>query len=161
MAQLLRPDLFLETSASTVLLGASALPTAPHLQLAKKESEALIQSQLMSPMTDDPSYCCNTLLNFVQTGILTPKEILKPLKVPLKKDAIHAQLTVVNILDGLMKHGSPHAPGPAPGRRICMRNTCTTLQTTPPPPQGSIRMAAQRRRRGGNPPGPPPPGRRG
>jgi hypothetical protein len=75
-------------------------------KLAKKESEALIQSQLMSPMTDDPSYCCNTLLNFVQTGILTPKEILKPLKVPLKKDAIHAQLTVVNILDGLMKHGT-------------------------------------------------------
>lgn len=61
-------------------------------------------------------------------GRATPKEILKPLKVPLKKESPHGHITVVNILDGLMRRGAPRASAPSEG--------ATSTVVRPPDPGG-------------------------
>eukprot|EP01004_Peranema_trichophorum_P003134 NODE_213_length_3223_cov_28.668710_g184_i0.p1 GENE.NODE_213_length_3223_cov_28.668710_g184_i0~~NODE_213_length_3223_cov_28.668710_g184_i0.p1 ORF type:complete len:990 (+),score=205.42 NODE_213_length_3223_cov_28.668710_g184_i0:63-3032(+) len=74
-------------------------------KIARKEVECLIASQLVSPPTDDPSYCCQSLLTAVSSGVLGVKDVLRPLKKPLKGDPPHMQIAALNILEGLMKRG--------------------------------------------------------
>eukprot|EP00668_Euglena_longa_P004070 GGOE01004771.1.p1 GENE.GGOE01004771.1~~GGOE01004771.1.p1 ORF type:complete len:976 (-),score=328.12 GGOE01004771.1:708-3635(-) len=95
----------LHLGAQSPSFAASVTQPMRNPKLAKKECESLIMSQLMSPMSEDPQYCCTTLLSFVAAGTLTPKEILKPLKLPLKKEPPHMQISAINILDGLMARG--------------------------------------------------------
>ena len=72
--------------------------------MAKKEVESRIGTYL-TPLSGDPTAACDNFIAYVQEGILTPKDILTPIKEPFKQNDPVLHFKGLALLDRLFLRG--------------------------------------------------------